>query len=453
MPLQSPGSFRTLVFDSRLDLPDRLQQRGAQGVVHRLGENIGPWGHQVCADVERRARFEPALDDDTGLVNLEGFANFLQVLLDERGERSGWTVVDMFEDEFHDAPRFAADSVIDKYAYSHLPLAFMESSNAAPEWLNYHHLRYFHAVAKEGSISRAAEKLRTSQPSICAQVKQLESALGEPLYRRSGRSIVLTDFGRLIYGYADEILTLGSELLTIAKRAPTARTLRLNVGIVDSFPKLLSLDILRPAFAHQPPVRVTCHEGKLEDLLGQLASHRLDALLADEPPPSSAKVKTFCHALGTSGVTFCASPALGKKLTVRFPRNLHGAPLLLPTQNTALRRDLEKWFRAVKVEPVVVGEFEDAAFAKIVATEGIGITVVPTIVATEAIERYGFVALGKTAECQIHLYLITAERRIEHPALALLAYEAGRAFVGKRQKVKPANRRHAKSSSRSAKAR
>jgi LysR family transcriptional activator of nhaA len=350
----------------------------------------------------------------------------------------------MLEDEFHDAPSFSPGSLFDKYANSHLPFVFMESENPAAEWLNYHHLRYFHAVAREGSISGAAEKLRASQPSICAQVKQLESALGETLYRRSGRSIVLTDFGRLIYGYADEILALGRELLTVAKRAPTARTLRLHVGILDSFPKLLSLDILRPAFAHEPPVQVTCHEGKLEDLLGQLASHRLDALLADEPPPSSAKVKTFCHALGTSGVTFCASPALRKKLTARFPRNLHGAPLLLPTQNTALRRDLEKWFRAVNVEPVVVGEFEDAAFAKIVATEGIGITVVPTVVEPEAIERYGFVPLGKTTECQIHLYLITAERRIEHPALALLANEAGRAFVGKQQSEKSTKRRSAK---------
>ena len=313
----------------------------------------------------------------------------------------------------------------------------MESSNTAAEWLNYHHLRYFHAVAREGSISRAAEKLRTSQPSICAQVKQLESALGEPLYRRSGRSIVLTDFGRLIHGYAEEIFELGRELLTIAKRAPGARTLRLNVGIVDSFPKLHSLDILRPVFAHDPPVHITCHEGKLEDLLGQLASHRLDALLADEPPPSSAKVKTFCHPLGTSGVTFCASPALGNNISGRFPRNLHGAPMLLPTQNTALRRDLEKWFRTAGIEPVVVGEFEDAALSKIVATEGIGVTVVPTVIESEAIERYGFVPLGRTVECQIHLYLISAERRIEHPAVALLARSSGKALHGPRRKAEP----------------
>jgi len=302
----------------------------------------------------------------------------------------------------------------------------MESTNTADEWLNYHHLRYFHAVAREGSVSRAAEKLRISQPSICAQVKQLEVALGETLYRRSGRSIVLTDFGRTIQGYAEEILALGRELLTVSRRAPSVRTPRLQIGIVDSFPKLLSLDILRPVFAQVPPVHVTCHEGKIDDLLGQLAAHRLDALLADEPPPSSAKVKTFTHAIGTSGVTFCASPALAQTLTGRFPRNLHGAPILLPTQNTALRRDLEKWFHAVNIEPLVVGEFEDAALSKIVATEGIGITTVPTIVQSEAIERYGFVSIGRTTECQIRLYLISAERRLEHPVVALLARKAVR---------------------------
>jgi LysR family transcriptional regulator, transcriptional activator of nhaA len=313
----------------------------------------------------------------------------------------------------------------------------MESADLTSEWLNYHHLRYFHAVAREGSVSGASEKLGTSQPSICAQVKQLESALGETLYRRSGRSIVLTDFGQVIYGYAEEIFTLGRELLTTAKRAPTTRTLRLQVGIVDSFPKLLSLEILRPVFAHVPRIQVTCQEGKIGDLLGQLAAHRLDALLADEPPPSGANVRTFNHSLGTSGVTFCVAPALAKKLSGRFPRNLHGAPMLLPTHNTALRRDLEKWFRSVAIEPVVVGEFEDAALAKIIATEGIGITAVPTVVAAEAIERYGFVSVGQTEECQIQFYLISAERRIEHPAVALLVGEAAKASIAQRRKAKP----------------
>ena len=303
----------------------------------------------------------------------------------------------------------------------------MERTNEAPEWLNYHHLRYFHAVAAEGSISRAAARLHTSQSALCAQVKQLESALGEPLYRRSGRSIVLTEFGRIIQEYADEIFALGREILSTAKRAPSSRALRLSIGVVDSFPKLLTLEVLRPVFKSTPPIRVACHEGKMEDLLGQLASHRLDALLADEPPPSSASVKTFTHLLGSSGITFCAEPRLARSLAGRFPRNLDGAPVLVPVQQTALRRDLENWFRAERIAPAIVGEFQDAALAKIVATEGIGVIAVPTLIANEAIERYGFAPLGRTNECEVHLLLITSERRIEHPAVSLLQLTKERA--------------------------
>ncbi len=319
----------------------------------------------------------------------------------------------------------------------------MEGSDRVPEWLNYHHLRYFHAVAQEGSVRGASERLRTSQPSICAQVKQLEVALGEKLYRRSGRSIALTDFGRVIYGYAEEIFALGRELLTTAKRAPSSRAVSLQVGVVDSFPKLLSLEILRPAFSHAPRIQITCREGKLEDLIGQLGAHRLDALFADEPPPAGSHVKTFTHSIGSCGVTFCAAPRLAKTLSGRFPKNLDGAPMLLPTQNTALRRDLEKWFRSTGITPEVVGEFEDAALAKIVATDGIGVTVVPTRVIAEAIERYGFVPVGQTRECEIHLYVITAERRIEHPAVAMLAGEAKRTSEASRRETEVAEKKPA----------
>ena len=343
----------------------------------------------------------------------------------------------MLENEFHDRASLALLSLFDNYALSNVLFVIMESKGSPNEWLNYHHLRYFHAVAQQGSVRRAAEKLGTSQSSLCAQVKQFEAVLGETLYRRSGRSIALTDFGWLIYGYAEEIFTLGREMLTTARGTPSLRLPRLHVGIVDSFPKLISLDILRPVFSQIPPVHVACHEGKLDDLLGQLAAHRLDALLADEPPPSSAKVKTFNHPLGSSGVTFCASPSLARKLSGRFPRNLHGAPLLLPTQNTALRRDLEKWFRAVQVEPVVVGEFEDAALAKIVATDGFGITAVPTIVAADAVELYGFVRVGRTDGCQFHLHLITVERRIEHPIVELLVRHAFRTKGSRRRRASP----------------
>lgn len=297
-------------------------------------------------------------------------------------------------------------------------------SYSPPEWLNYHHLRYFYTVAKEGSLRGAAEKLKISQSSICAQIQLLESALGEDLFRLSARSLVLTEFGHLILGYAEEIFRLGRELLSARKQFPGVRSLRLNVGIVDSFPKLTSFEILRPSFTHDPPIHVTCHEGKLDDLLVQLATHRVDVVLADEPASPGLQLKTFNHPLGSSGITFCAAPSLARTLKGRFPRNLNGAPALLGTQNTSLRRELEKWFRSEGIEPRIVGEFEDGALAKIVATEGIGFIHVPSAVAAEAVERYGFTILGRTTKCEMQFYAITAERRVDHPAVRAITERA-----------------------------
>jgi len=311
----------------------------------------------------------------------------------------------------------------------------MESIEPASDWLNYHHLRYFQTVAATGSLRSASEKLRVSEPSICTQIKQLEAALGESLFRRNGRVLALTEFGRLVQTYTADIFALGQELLVAARSGPSSRAMRLQVGIVDSFPKLLSLDILRPALLHAPAVLLSCHEGKLDDLLGQLASHRLDAVLSDEPPPTQGNIKTFTHPLGFSGITFCAAPALARRLKGRFPANLRGAPALLPTPNTPQRRELDTWFRLAGVEPRVAAEFADAALAKVVASEGVGFTAIPTIVAADAVKRYGLEILGKTEDCRIHLYLITAERRIEHPVVQLIASK-GEAALSRRYRGK-----------------
>ena len=300
------------------------------------------------------------------------------------------------------------------------------------EFLNYHHLRYFWTVATEGSLRRASEKLRVSQPSMCTQIKLLEASLGETLFRPSGRSLVLTEFGQLVHGYAEEIFTLGGEILRATKQAPGVRALRLHVGIVDSFPKLMSYDILRPVLEHQPPVQLTCHEGKLADLVSQLNTHRLDVVLSDEPASPGMAGKVFNHLIGSSEITFCATPGLAKTLKGRFPRNLDGAPALLPTQNCSLRRDLEKWFRSVGVEPRLAAEFEDAALTKIVATEGYGFIAVPSVVAAEAVERYGFVPIGRTKEVTAQFYAITTERRFTHPAIIAITEN----LRGRKKKVK-----------------
>lgn len=302
-------------------------------------------------------------------------------------------------------------------------------------FLNYHHLRYFWTVAKEGSLRGASEKLRISQPSMSTQIGLLETALGEDLFRPRGRSLELTEFGQLIYGYAEEIFILGGEILGAAKQAPGIRSLRLHVGIVDSFPKLMSYEILHPVLNHDPPVHLTCHEGKLPDLVSQLITHRIDVVLSDEPVSPGIAGKVFNHLIGSSAAAMLAMPSLAKKLKGRFPHNLDGAPALLPTQNCSLRRDLEKWFRKVGIQPHVRAEFEDAALTKIVAMSGLGFIVVPTLVASEVIERYGFVLIGRTKEVETPFYAITGERRFTHPAI--LAITTGRRAAGKAKKSVP----------------
>lgn len=288
------------------------------------------------------------------------------------------------------------------------------------EWLNYHHLRYFWMVAKEGSLARAAAKLHVSQPSISEQIHELETALGEKLFRREGRNNVLTDAGQMVFGYAEEIFTLGRELMNAVKQRPGAKTLRLYVGVADSFPKLVTNEILKPVFSMPQTVHVICREGKLEDLLAQLAAHRLDIVLADEPASSSAYFKLFNHPLGETGTTFCAEKSLAARLKRNFPKSLDGAPALLPSENTALRRALESWFREQRIRPSVVAEFEDLALMKVMAAEGRGFIAMPTVAIKDAITHYSFVSIGVAPKCRVQFHAIAAERKIIHPAVLLI---------------------------------
>lgn len=292
------------------------------------------------------------------------------------------------------------------------------------EWLNYHHLRYFWAVAKEGGLARAAAKLHVSQPSISEQIRELEDALGEKLFRREGRGNKLTDAGQVVLGYADEIFALGRELMNAVKQRPGTRELRFYVGVVDSFPKLVTNEILAPVFSMPRTVHVICREGKMEDLLAQLAAHRLDIVLTDEPASSSTNFRIFSHPLGETSTTFCAEPKLAAKLRRGFPGSINDAPALLPAENTVLRRALEKWFREQQIAPRVVAEFEDLALMVVMAAEGRGFIAVPTIATKHTMTHYGFRIIGEAAECRTEFHAITAERRIAHPAVSLITKEA-----------------------------
>jgi len=293
------------------------------------------------------------------------------------------------------------------------------------EWLNYHHLFYFWTVAREGSLRAASQKLSVSQPSISAQITALEGAFGERLFRRAGRGKALTEAGHMVLGYADEIFTLGHELMSSMKGQGTGRMTRLHVGVVDSFPKLVTNRILQPAFTKIQSVHVVCREGKLEDLLAQLATHRLDVVLADEPAAGNSKIRTFNHRLCDSTVTICAAKPLARRLRKGYPRSLHEAPALLPSSNTALRGLLEKWFASLRIEPQLIAEFEDLALMKALAADGKGFIALPTAALAEAKGHYGFVPVGLAGKQREHYYAITAERRITHPVVALITEQAG----------------------------
>jgi LysR family transcriptional activator of nhaA len=293
------------------------------------------------------------------------------------------------------------------------------------EFLNFHHLRYFWTVAKKGGVRKAAEELRVSQPSISAQLKLLEDSLGEKLFRRGGRNLVLTEAGQLVLSYADEIFSAGRELVNAVKQRPGSRALRLTVGMTDALSKLLAFEILKPAFNFPQPTQIICRQAEIGPLVHQLQAHRLDLVLADEPASSSLNAKIFNHRLGRSGLTFCAVPALAAKLRRNFPRSLHGSPALLPSENMGVRIALETWFDEQSVQPRIVGEFEDATLMMVAASfGGLGFTVTPTAVSSDALQHYGLKVIAEVEECGNDFYAITAERRVKHPVAAAITEHA-----------------------------
>jgi len=296
------------------------------------------------------------------------------------------------------------------------------------EFLNYHHLRYFWMAAREGGLTKAARKLNVSQPSICAQIKALERSLGERLLRRGPQGLTPTETGQRVLSFAEEIFSLGEELWQTVKQRPSRRPMKLRVGIADSLPKLLTYEMLRPVFHLPTPVQACCSEGKVPDLLAQLAIYRLDLVLSDDPAPASGHLLAFNHQLGQCDVTFCAAPPLAARLRRDFPASLDGAPALLPGPGTALRRSIEQWFRERDVSPQLVAEFDDAALVKVAAADGRGFFALPTLVAGEAVDRYGVKIIGRARDCWQKFYAISAERRLTHPAVMAITAGARIAF-------------------------
>jgi LysR family transcriptional activator of nhaA len=294
----------------------------------------------------------------------------------------------------------------------------------SPSALNYHHLLYFWAVAKEGSLRLASEVLHVSQPSISAQLKQLEESLGTQLFTRTTRRLMLTDTGHTVLQYAEEIFALGRELLTAVRQEPGQRPLRLHVGVADSLPKIVVRQQLTPVFELGPSVRVVCREGSLEELITQLAGHKLDVVLADEPSTSALRVKTFNQRVNTSNVVICATPPLAKRLARNFPRSLDGAPAVLPVGEMALRRQLEHWFDSHRVRPCVIAEVEDTALLTDLGAQGLGFIPAYSAVLDELARSGRFQTIGIAKGLRMEVFAITAQRRIQHPGVLAMTVKS-----------------------------
>lgn len=292
------------------------------------------------------------------------------------------------------------------------------------DWLNYHHLYYFWHVAREGSVVKACERLHLAQPTISGQIRALEISLNEKLFMRSGRNLVLTDTGRTVFRYADEIFSLGKELVDTLKGQPSGRPLRLTVGITDAMPKMIAYRILERVYDLPDPVMVTCLEGKADRLLADLSVHELDLVLTDAPIDPTIRVKAFNHHLGECGMSVFASTRLAQLYGDDFPDRLNGAPFLLPPENTLLRRSLDLWFNTHNILPHVVGEFQDSALIKVFAQSGRGLFVAPDVICKEIEAQHGVIRIGPVHDVTERFYAISIERRIKHPAVAAIVERA-----------------------------
>jgi LysR family transcriptional activator of nhaA len=289
------------------------------------------------------------------------------------------------------------------------------------EWLNYHHLHYFWVVAKEGTITKACDRLGLAQPTISAQIRQLEKSLGERLFVKVGRNLQLTEAGQIVFRYADEIFSLGQELTESLKKMPTGRPVRLAVGVTDILPKHVAHRLLAPATRLPEPVRIVCTEGKAEDLLTELAVHRLDLVLAEAPMSPGIKVRAYNHLLGECSVSMMATAELAKQYEKGFPGSLNGAPVLLPTENTSLRQGLDQWLQTEELAPDVRGEFEDSALLKVFGQAGDGLFPVPSVIEKIVCEQYRVQVVGRIDSVVVRFYAISVERRLTHPAVVAIS--------------------------------
>ena len=284
---------------------------------------------------------------------------------------------------------------------------------------NYRHLYYFWVVAKEGGMSKAADKLGMAVQTVSTQVRELEKSLGYTLLKPVGRGVALTDAGTAAMQQAEMIFQLGEKLPGVVRDASGSPSVRLAVGISEGLAKLVVRQLMQPVM-HTPHLRLICHEDEFEDLLGDLALHRLDVVLADRPAPNNPNLKVYSHSLGTSPIAWYAAPALAARARKNFPQSLSSVPTLLPTSHAAVRARLDHWFERINTKAKVVGEFEDSALLETFGTAGMGVFPATELAHAELTQRYGMKRIGSCDGVEEHFFAIDAHKKVLHPLVQKL---------------------------------
>lgn len=290
--------------------------------------------------------------------------------------------------------------------------------------LNFLHLFYFWMVVRHGGISSACERLHLTQPTISIQIRKLEKALGHPLFSRAGRDLELTEVGKIVSEYADEMFAVGRELLGALRGLPSKHSLRLHVGVPMVLPKLTTYRLLEPVLHFPQALQIICHEAPMDELVAGLLRHQQDVILSNSPLPANKRVRSYSHLLGSCGIALCASRELAARLQRRFPQSLDGAPMLMPAVNTEFRRLLDGWLDDQGLTPRIVAEINDSALLQQFGQGGAGVFPIPAAVLEEAKRQYDVELIGLLDNVQLQFYAITLQRKLTHPAVVAISVAA-----------------------------
>lgn len=294
--------------------------------------------------------------------------------------------------------------------------------------LNYHHLYYFQAIATHGSIVKAAETIHITPQTLSAQLNLLEQQLGYPLFDRKGKRLLLNDMGRITLSYANEIFSLGNELINSLKQQSNLGLSKFSIGVTDVIAKVFSFDFLKSVYAMDESIKLICKETSVDGLLGELATNKVDAVLSDKPLASGATLKAYSHLVGKSGLSFFAHKNLAQTLVKAFPQSLNNQPFFTAGQGSSQRHNVLLWFTQLGISPNILGEFDDSALTKYFGQAGYGVFCAPSIINEHVQEQFNVMLIGETTDITEHYYLISTEQKIKHPVIKHMLKEGKKLF-------------------------